>query len=285
MTVLVTAATGHLGRLVVEALLARGTDPDEIVATARDASRLTDLAGRGVRTAELDYARPETVAPALEGVDGLLLVSASVPGGRVRLHENVIDAAAAAGVRKLVYTSAPHATTGSLVVNPDHKGTEEAIAASGVPSVILRNNWYTENYLPDLARAAETGVLANSAGGGRVASASRADYAEAAAVALLEDEHIGAVHELAGDVAWTFPELAAAMSEVLGRPVAYRPLSTEEQTAALEAAGLDAGTVWFVTTLDADIRGGALADTDGTLSRLIGRPTTPIVDTLRAGRP
>ena len=285
MTVLVTAASGHLGHLVVEALLARGAEPASIVATARDTARLADLESRGVRVAELDYARPDTIAAALEGVDSLLLVSASEPGGRLELHQHVIDAAVAAGVTKLVYTSAPRATTTSLIVAPDHKATEEAIVASGIPAVVLRNNWYTENYLADFARAATTGVLAASAGDGRVASASRADFAEAAAVVLLEDGHIGAVYEVGGDVAWDHTELAAVMSDVLGRPVTYRSLTTEEQRAGLEAAGLDAGTVRFVTTLGTDIRNGDLADTDGTLSRLIGRPTTPVRETLAANRP
>ncbi|HEY0247600.1 MAG TPA: SDR family oxidoreductase [Gryllotalpicola sp.] len=285
MTVLVTAASGQLGRLVVDALLARGARPADIVATARDTTKIADLSERGLRVAELDYARPDTIAPALDGVDTLLLVSGSEPGGRAALHQNVIDAAAAAGVRKLVYTSAPRATTSSLVVVPDHKETEGAIAASGVPAVILRNNWYTENYAPDLARAADTGVLAASAGAGRVASASRADYAEAAAVVLLEDGHLGRVYELGGDVAWDYPTLAEAMSQVLGRPVAYTPLTTEEHVAALEAAGLDAGLAGFIAAMDAGIRDGGLAETDGTLSRLIGRPTTPLVEGLKAVAP
>ncbi len=285
MTVLVTAASGQLGRLVVDALLARGARPADIVATARDTTKIADLSERGLRVAELDYARPDTIAPALDGVDTLLLVSGSEPGGRAALHQNVIDAAAAAGVRKLVYTSAPRATTSSLVVVPDHKETEGAIAASGVPAVILRNNWYTENYAPDLARAADTGVLAASAGAGRVASASRADYAEAAAVVLLEDGHLGRVYELGGDVAWDYPTLAEAMSQVLSRPVAYTPLTTEEHVAALEAAGLDAGLAGFIAAMDAGIRDGGLAETDGTLSRLIGRPTTPLVEGLKAVAP
>ncbi|GAA4175163.1 SDR family oxidoreductase [Gryllotalpicola koreensis] len=282
MTVLVTAASGHLGRLVVDALLARGARPSDIVATARNVAKLADLADRGVRTAELDYARPETIAAALDGVDSLLFISASEPGGRTALHQNVIDAAAAAGVQKLVYTSAPRATTSTLAVAPDHKATEEAIAAAGIPATILRNNWYTENYAGALATAAESGVLAASAGDGRVASATRADFAEAAAVVLLEDGHLGQVYELGGDVAWNFTELAAAMSEVLGREVRYTPLSTEEHLAALEAAGLDAGVAAFVTAIDTGIRHGELAETDGTLSRLIGRPTTSLVDALTA---
>lgn len=282
MTLLVTAATGNLGRLVIDRLIARGADPASIVAGARDTSKAADIAARGVRVAALDYDRPETVTAALDGVDSVLLISGSEVGRRVPQHQAVVDAAKDAGVAKFVYTSAPKATTSDLVVAPEHKVTEELIVASGLPAVILRNNWYTENYAPNLAQASATGMLSASAGDGRVASASRVDYADAAAVVLLEDGHVGEVYELGGDVSWDFSDLAAAISEITGRPVEYTALSTEEHAAALEAAGLDAGTIGFVTTLDAGIRDGALAETDGTLARLIGRPTTPLVDGLRA---
>jgi NAD(P)H dehydrogenase (quinone) len=279
MTILVTGATGQLGRLIVESLLERGASADQIVAGARDVSKAADL---GVRAVHLDYTDPASIAAALDGVDSVVLVSGSEVGQRVAQHQAVIDAAAAAGVSKFVYTSAPKATTSDLVLAPEHKATEEAIAASGLPAVILRNNWYTENYVRDLATAAETGGLSSGAGDGRVASASRKDYADAVAVVLLEDGHIGEVYELGGDVAWTYSDLAAAFSEILGREVTYVPLSFDEQVAALRGFGLDEGTVGFVAALDAGIRGGALADTDGTLSRLIGRPTTPLVEGLRA---
>ncbi|GAA4383170.1 SDR family oxidoreductase [Tsukamurella soli] len=281
MTILVTGATGKLGRLVIDSLLEHGAEPRSIVAGARDTAKAADLAERGVRVVPLDYGDAATVGAALEGVDSVLLISGSEVGSRIAQHQAVIDAAKAAGVSKFVYTSAPKATTTDLVLAPEHKATEEAIAAAGLPAVILRNNWYTENYA-DQARKSETGVIVASAGEGRVASASRKDYADAAAVVLLEDGHIGSVYELGGDIAWNFHDLAAAIAEISGRPVEYRSLTTEEHAAALQAAGLDAGTIGFVTTLDADIRDGALADTDGTLARLIGRPTTPLVDGLRA---
>jgi len=282
MTILVTGATGHLGRLVIDSLIARGAAPATIIAGARDTAKAADLAERGVQVVALDYTAPDTVAAAVAGVDAVLLISGSEVGQRTAQHRAVVDAAVAAGVAKLVYTSAPKATTSDLVLAPEHKATEELIAASGIPAVILRNNWYTENYAGDLASARTSGVLAASVGDGRVASASRADFAEAAAVVLLEDGHVGEVYELGGDVSWSYADLAAAIAEVIGRPVEYTPLSTEEHAAALEAIGLDAGTIGFVTALDAGIRDGALADTDGTLSRLIGRPTTPLIEGLRA---
>lgn len=281
MTILVTGATGQLGRLVIDSLLERGAEPSSIVAGVRDLTKASDIAARGVRTAVVDYDRADTIAAALEGVDSVLLISGSEVGRRTAQHQAVIDAAKAAGVGKLVYTSAPKAPTSDLVLAPEHKATEELIAASGIPAVILRNNWYTENYAGNIAQARETGVVAASVGDGRVASASRKDFADAAAVVLLEDGHLGQAYELGGDVAWTYDELAAAIAEVIGSPVEYRALTAEEHSAALESAGLDAGTVGFVTALDAGIRDGGLADTDGTLARLIGRPTTPLVEGLR----
>jgi NAD(P)H dehydrogenase (quinone) len=281
MTLLVTGAAGHLGRLVVEALLDAGVAASDIRAGARDTARIADLAERGVQTVRLDYADAASVADAVAGVERVLLISGSEVGRRVAQHRAVIDAAASAGVAQFVYTSAPHATTSALVLAPEHKATEEAIAASGVPATILRNNWYTENYLGTLAQARETGVVASSTGAGRVASASRRDFAEAAAVALTTDGHAGAVYELGGDVAWDFAELAAAIGEVLGRDVAYVAQTPEEQAAALSAAGLDAGTVGFVVALDGNIRDGLLGEVTGELSRLIGRPTTPLVEGLR----
>ncbi|KXP12104.1 SDR family oxidoreductase [Tsukamurella pseudospumae] len=282
MTILVTGATGALGRLVVDGLLDRGAAPTDIIAGARDTAKAADLTDRGVRVVRLDYDDPATVRAAVEGVDAVLLISSSEVGHRIAQHRSVIDAARNAGVSKFVYTSAPRATTTDLVLAPEHKATEEAIVASGLPSVILRNNWYTENYASDLEAARATGVLAASTGAGRVASASRRDFADAAAVVLLDDGHLGSVYELGGDTAWDYTELAAAMTEVTRRTVEFRDVSLDDRVTGLKAAGLDPGTAGFVAAIDTGIRNGALAGTDGSLSRLIGRPTTPLVDGLRA---
>jgi len=285
MTIAVTGTSGHLGRLVVESLLARGAAPADVVALARSTEKVADLADRGVVVRAADYDRPETLDPALEGVDVLVLVSGSAVGQRVRQHGAVIDAAKGAGVRRVVYTSAPHADTSPLVLAPEHKATEELLAASGLSTTLLRNGWYTENYVGDVQQARETGEIAHSVGDGRVASASRADYAEAAAVVALDAHrdgaHDGAVYELSGDVAWGFDELAATASEILGRPVTYRRLTPDEHRAQLLTAGLDEGTAGFVVALDGNTRDGLLAETSGDLSRLIGRPTTPLTDGLR----
>lgn len=280
MTVLVTGATGHLGPLVVQRLLARGAAPSDVVGGARrpERAQLPD----GVAVVELDYDRPETLGPALAGVDTLVLVSASEPGRRAQQHGAVIEAAEAAGVRRLVYTSLLRADTSPLPLAPEHVATEQRLAASGLAVTVLRNSWYHENYGPDLARARETGVVTSGTGTGRVASASREDYADAAAVVALDDAHAGATYELAGDHAWDYAELAATIGEILGREVTYQALTRTEQVEALRAAGLDETSAGFVAALDAGIAAGALDTDDRTLSRLIGRPTTPLAQTLRS---
>lgn len=281
MSVVVTGATGHLGRLVVEHLIARGTDPATIVATGRRPEALADLAAQGVRTAAVDFTDPATIDAVLEAGDVLLLVSGSEVGQRVQQHANVIDAATRAGVARIVYTSALHADTSPLILAPEHKATEELIRDSGLTSTILRNGWYTENYAPSLQQAAATGSFVGSVGDGLVSSASRTDYAEAAAVVLSTEGHEGKAYELSGDVAWSHDQLAQAIGEVVGREVVYQDLSPEDHAAALTAAGLDEGTVGFVVALDGNTRDGLLADTSGDLGRLIGRPTTPLLEGLR----
>lgn len=282
MTIVVTGATGHLGHFIVEALLRDGVTPSDIVAGGRNLAKLDDLAARGVRAVSIDYNDPQTLSAALAGADSLMLVSASEPGKRVEQHKAVIDAAVAAGVKRIVYTSAPRATTSHLILAPEHKGTEELIAASGIPATILRNGWYTENYTNAARQAADSGTLVSSVGDGRVASASRKDFADAAAAVLTTGGHEGKVYELSGDVAWSQDDLATAISEVTGSTVTYTPKTTEEHAAILKLAGLDDGTIFFVTTLDSNTRDGLLAETSGDLARLIGRPTTPLREGLAA---
>ena len=282
MSIVITGATGHLGRLVVEHLLADGFAADQIVAAGRRTERLADLAALGVRTAAIDFADSASLEAAFAGADTVLLVSGSEPGQRITQHTRAIEAAVAAGVGRVVYTSAPHADTSDLVLAPDHKATEAALRASGLTWTVLRNNWYTENYAGTLAQARETGVVLTSTGGGRVASASRDDFAAAAAVVLVGTGHDHRVYELSGDVAWTFDEFAGAASEALGVPVVHKDVSSDEHRAILLSAGLDDGTAGFVVTLDADIRRGDLADATSDLRDLIGRPTTGLLDGLRA---
>lgn len=280
MSYIVTAATGQLGQLIVEALLARGTAPEDIMATGRNLDKLSHFADRGIRTATLDYSVPETVGAVVEAGDILMLVSGSEVGQRFVQHSNVIAAAKDAGVNRIVYTSATEATTSVLVLAPEHKATEEFLTSSGVRFTILRNNWYTENYFGDMETARDTGEITASVGGGRVASASRKDYADAAAVALLDDSLAGQVFELSGDHAWTYEELAAAISDITGTNVGFRNLTPEQHSAALKGAGLDDGTAEFIVALDGNIRDGLLSGTSGDLARLTGKPTTPLVEGL-----
>lgn len=279
MTILVTGATGQLGRLIIDRLLARGAAPSDIVAGARTPANV-DVAG--IRAVELDYDQPATIAAALVGIDRVVLVSSSAVGQRAAQHAAVIAAAQAAGVEVLVYTSLYNATHSTHVLAPEHVETERLIAEAGIPTVILRNDWYNENQLGALAQAATTGEIVASAGDGRIASASRLDYADAAAVVALGEGHVGKVYELAGDTSWNYDEFAAAAAEALGREVIYRSLDAATHQATLEAAGLDAGLAGFLVAMDADTASGQLDSQDRTLSALIGRPTTPLSETFRA---
>lgn len=282
MPIAVTGATGHLGRLVL-AELRRSRPAGSLVALVRDADKAQDLADDGVLVRVAAYEDRPALVRALAEVRTLLLVSGSEVGKRVEQHGNVIDAAVEAGVDRIVYTSAPHADSSPLLLAPEHRATEELVRSSGLAWTIVRNNWYTENYVGTLQQAAETGEIVAAAGTGRVASATRADFAAGAAAVLLGEGHEGKVYELSGDSAWTFDELAAAASEVVGREVVYRSVEADELRSILvDHAGLDAGTAGFVVQLDLDIAAGLLADASPDLSRLLGRPTTPLVEGLRA---
>lgn len=280
MSIVITAATGQLGNLVVQSLLARGVRADDIVATGRALDRLAALRSQGVRTAVLDYNNPA------DGVinegDTVLLISGSEVGQRIAQHGNVIAAAKSAGAARIVYTSVVGADSTSLLVAPEHVVTEQLLRDSGLTYTLLRNGWYHENYQPTFEQARRAGVVVTSARNGRVSSAARADYAEAAAVALSGDGHDNAVYELGGDTAWTMRDLVNTFAEVLGQPVSLREVDTDEHVSVLREAGLDDGTIGFITTLDTNTADDTLLVTSGDLSRLIGRPTRPIDDAVRS---
>ncbi|GAA0220232.1 SDR family oxidoreductase [Castellaniella daejeonensis] len=272
MTIAITGATGQLGRLVIERLKSH-VDPDSLRALARTPSR---AAGLGIDVREADYDRPSTLEPALAGVDTLLLISSSEVGRRLAQHRHAIDAARAAGVRRIVYTSLLHADASPLSLAAEHQGTERMLKDSGLAWTILRNGWYTENYTGAIAGALAGGALVGSAGQGRIASAARADYADAAAVAVSEDGHEGKTHELAGDAAYTLDELAAEISRQTGRTIPYRNLPQEDYAAILVSHGLPSELARAIAGWDVDASRGALFDDGCQLSRLIGRPTTPL---------
>ena len=282
MRIAVTGATGHLGRLVIDALLERGAPAGQVVAVVRDTGRAGDLAARGVQVRHGDYDQPDTLATALAGTDKVLLVSGSELGQRVEQHRAVVEAAAAAGVRLLAYTSIPKADTTPLLLAAEHRATEELIRASGLPFAFLRNSFYLEVYTGQLPTYLEHGAIVGAAGDGRVSAATRADYAAAAAAVLTGDGHDGAVYELGGDDAFTMTELAAAVSARTGRDIPYRDLPFEEYTRVLTGAGLPEPLAAVVADSDAGVARGDLLVTTGELSRLIGRPTTPYTDALAA---
>lgn len=277
MTVAITGATGQLGRLTI-AKLKTLLPEDQIVALARSPEK-ADL---GVETRAFDYDRPETLAPALAGVERLLLISSSEVGKRAPQHRAVIEAAKAAGVGEIVYTSLLHADRSPLSLAAEHVETEAALAESGIPHTILRNGWYAENYTGSIPTALQHGALIGAAGAGRVSGAARADYAEAAARVLAEGGHAGQTYELAADDAWTLADLAAEISRQSGRDIPYVDLPEAEYAAALVKAGLPEGLAAAVAGWDAGAAQGALFDDGRALSRLIGRPTTPLADVVRA---
>lgn len=282
-TYAVTGATGPFGRHAVEELLSRGVPAADVVAVVRTPSKAADLADRGVQVREGDYSRPETLPAALAGVQRLLLVSGNEAGKRIPQHTAVIEAAKAAGVERIVYTSILRADTSSNPLASDHVGTEQALHASGIPSTVVRNGWYDENYTSQLGQYLATGEVLGATDGGKVSGAPRADYAAAAAAALLADVDGDVTYELGGP-AFSFADLAATITEVTGTTVVSHDVSVAEYAEALQQHGLDAGTAGFVAALDASIAAGDL-ETDSTdLADLLGRPVTPLADAVRAAQ-
>ena len=282
MTIVVTGATGQLGRLTVEALLRRGSAPADIVATGRDVDRIADLAERGVTVRQADFADPATLPSAFAGADRLLLVSTTTVGERLDNHRRALAAARTAGVGQVVYTSAVNAGSARMRLAEEHRATEQLLEESGLPAVVLRNGWYLENHTDLLPVVLATGTLTGSAGAGRVSSASRADYAEAAAVVLTTDGHVGATYELGGDQDFSLPELATAIGRATGQPVGYRDLPVAEYAAVLTGLGLPAGLAEVLADADAGLARGELQTTSDDLRRLLGRPTTTLEEALTA---
>ncbi|MEU7383741.1 SDR family oxidoreductase [Streptomyces sp. NPDC042207] len=280
MSIVVTGATGHLGRHVVEQLLEK-VPADQVVAVVRSPEKAADLAERGARIAVADYNAPETFEGLFSAGDKVLLISGNeFDKGRVRQHRVVIDAARAAGVALLAYTSAPGPLKAALA--DDHRGTEEALLASGVPYVLLRNGWYHENYTEQLAPVLEHGAVVHAAGEGRISSASRAEYAAAAVAVLTGEGHENRTYELGGDEAWSLAEYAAELSRQTGRTITSNPVTVEEFAGVLAGAGLPGPIAAILAGVDASIEKGELVVTSGDLSRLIGRPTSPVSEAISA---
>ncbi|HJA37608.1 MAG TPA: SDR family oxidoreductase [Candidatus Brevibacterium intestinigallinarum] len=282
MRIAITGAAGHLGRHVIESLLARGVAAQDLVAIVRTASKAEDLTARGITVAEAPYEDVAALTEALQGVDRLVLVSGSEVGKRAAQHTNVLEAAKAAGVAFIAYTSLLNAETSGLSLAPEHRDTEALLAASGIDHVLLRNGWYWENFASNVDAARATGHVFGAAGEGRVNGAARRDYAEAAAVVVTTDGHAGKTYELGGQPSLTYPEIAQAVGTVIGAEVSYVNQSVEEYQQTLEGAGLPAEVAQMIAGWDVAIAGGALETASTDLEDLIGRPATSLAEALAA---
>ena len=279
--ILVTGATGKLGRHVIQQLVQK-VPANQIVAAVRDPGKAADLAKLGVHVRLADYDRPDTLASALAGVNKVLLISASEPARRLARHRAVIDAAKKVGVLLLVYTSILRAASSTLALAAEHKATEEAIRASGLPFVFLRNGWYIENYTENLGPVLAHGAVLGSSGDGRVAAATRADFAAAAVAVLTGTGQENRIYELGGDVPFSMTDLAAEVSRRADKPVVYQDLPPADYRNVLVGAGVPVPFADLLVDSSAGIRGGGLDDESGDLRRLIGRPTTPLADAVAA---
>ncbi len=272
MTIAITGAAGQLGRLVVNKLKEK-VSPAEIVALARTVTKGSDL---GATVREADYEKPETLEQALSGVDTLLLISSSEVGKRAAQHGNVIKAAKNTGVKRIVYTSLLHADSSPLSLAEEHRATEAELKESGIPYTILRNGWYSENYAGSIPGALAGGAFIGSAGEGKISSATRQDFAEAAVAVLSGEGHEGKTYELAGDEAYTLSDLAAEVSRQTGKTISYKNLSEADYAVALAGFGLPEGLARSIAGWDIGASQGALFDDSRQLSALIGRPTTSL---------
>ncbi|HEX2905061.1 MAG TPA: NAD(P)H-binding protein [Jatrophihabitans sp.] len=276
----VTGATGQLGRLTIDSLLAAGATAADVVAIARDSDRARELARLGVQVRQGDYDDPASLPAAVAGLDALFLISGNAVGQRVPQHAAVIDAARGAGVGRVVYTSAPRADVTGLILAPEHLATERLLQESGLRYTILRNGWYFENYTAQIPQLLQTGTLLHATRGHRLAAAARADFAAAAATVLTGAGHDNQIYELAGD-GFTMDEFAAAVSEETGTTVTAREVSGPELIAALESAGVPASDARFVASLDESIARDELGGDPATLKRLVGRELIPLREAIR----
>jgi len=279
--IVVTGATGQLGRLVVENLL-KTVPANTIVAAVRNPAKAADLAARGVLVRRADYTQPDSLDSAFAGAEKILLISSSEMGQRAAQHRAVIEAAVRSGVKLIGYTSILHADTSLLGLAGEHRETEAMLKTSGLPYVLLRNGWYTENHTASLPAALAHGVVLGCAGNGRFATATRADYAAAAAAAMTLPNQAGRVYELVGDSAYTLAEFAAEIAQQAAKPVAYNDMTEADFRNALIGFGLPDPVAAMLADSDIAASKGALFDDNRQLSSLIGRPTTPMRETVAA---
>lgn len=275
----ITGATGQLGQHVIENLL-KTVPASQIVAIVRNPAKAATLSLQGITVRQADYTDEAAFTTALQGIDKLLLISSSEVGQRTPQHRNVINAAKSARVKFIAYTSLLHADTSPLGLADEHVATEKMLAESGLNYALLRNGWYSENYLASAPAALEHGVFIGAAGDGKIAAATRADYAAAAARVISEEGHAGKIYELAGDEGWTLSQLAAELAQQSGKKVVYQNLSEADFAAALKGFGLPAGLAEMLADSDIGASKGGLFDDSHTLSTLIKRPTTSLAESV-----
>jgi NAD(P)H dehydrogenase (quinone) len=276
MPFLITGATGHLGRLVVEQLLAAGVPAGDIIATGRATDKIKDLADQGVQVRAVEFSDPAAVRAAVAEADRVLLVSGMDLGGRVAQHRNVIDAAREAGTGLVAYTSIVNAGTTTIRLAADHQATEQLLRDSGVPYVVLRNSWYHENYTDRLPVFLAQGAIPGSAGEGRISAAARADYAAAAVRVLTTDGHAGQAYELGSDEPFTLAQLAAEISAQSGKEVRYVDLPEAEYAKSLQEHGVPELMADLIAETDAAAAHGTLYTASGHLKALAARPATTL---------
>ncbi|GAA0346565.1 SDR family oxidoreductase [Streptomyces blastmyceticus] len=282
MSLVVTGATGNLGRLVTEGLLTAQVPAEQIVAVVRSKEKGAVFAECGIELRIADYAQPETLAGAFAAGDRVLLISGNDWGARVAQHQAVTDAAKAAGVALLAYTGVLGGPEADYRLADDHKVTEQAILASGLPYTFLRHGWYNENPTLNLTPIIERGTVVGSAGDGRIASASRADFAAAAVAVLTGQGHENKAYELNGDTAWSHAEYAAELSRQTGKTISYQNVPAEQHLAILTGAGVPEAKAEVLVDVGAAMSRGLFARRSDDLTRLVGRPTTPLSATIEA---
>lgn len=276
-TLLVTGATGQLGKLVLDQLLASGVAPSRIIATSRDTAKLADYIARGVQARVADFDDPASLDQAFAGADRILIISTDAldqPGKRLKQHLAAVAAAKKAGAKHIVYTSMPSPETSVIPFAPDHLGTENAIKATGIPYTILRNGWYMENLFMALPHALETGQWYSSSGEGRLAHIARADAAKAAAAALASSTGESQTYTLTGGELRSTDEIAALVAKATGKPLNVVHISDEALAGGLKSAGLPDFLIPIVVSFDANTRGGHIDMVTSDVTALTG--ATPV---------
>lgn len=280
-TLLVTGAAGQFGRLAIEELLARGAT--QLIAGTRDPAKLADLAARGVTVRKVDFDDAD-LAQAIAGVDRLLLISTDAVGQRIAQQSHAVAAAKAAGVKHIVYTSAPNPRPNAGGgVSPEHYWTEQAIAGSGLDYTMLRNHIYAEISLLGAHSAIGSGQLFDATDGKGRSYVTRADTARTAAGALLTAEG-KAIHDVTGPAAITQETLASLLAQFSGKPVTRIGLSATELRQGMVAAGFPEAMADVMVAFDRDAADGFHAVVTGTVEQFSGRKPEALADFLSANR-